>query len=90
MTTGLFTIPMMKRSGIRGEIAGAIESVASTGGALLPPVMGSAAFLMSELTGIDYLDILIAALIPSLLFYLGVLAQVHFGALKEGLEPEKD
>lgn len=82
MTTGLFTIPMMKRSGIRGEVAGAIESVASTGGALLPPVMGSAAFLMSELTGIAYLDILVAALIPALLFYLGLFAQVHFGAAK--------
>lgn len=89
MTTGLFTIPMMKRSGIRGEVAGAIESVASTGGALLPPVMGSAAFLMAELTGIDYLDILMAALVPALLFYCGLMAQVHFGAVKDGLEPEE-
>lgn len=87
MTTGLFTIPMMKRSRIRGEVAGAIESVASTGGALLPPVMGSAAFLMAELTGIAYLDILVAAVVPALLFYFGLFAQVHFGAAKEGLEP---
>lgn len=87
MTTGLFTIPMMKRSGIRGEEAGAIESVASTGGALLPPVMGSAAFLMSELTGIAYVDILIAAIVPAVLFYGGLFAQVHFGAAKLGLQP---
>ena len=88
MTTGLFTIPMMKRTGIRAEVAAAIESVASTGGALLPPVMGSAAFLMAELTGIDYLDILVAALVPALLFYAGLLAQVHFIAVRDGLEPE--
>ncbi len=89
MTTGPFTIPMMKRSGIKGEVAGAIESVASTGGALLPPVMGSASFLMAELTGIDYIDILVAAVVPALLFYLGVFAQVHFGAIRidaEGVE----
>ena len=88
MTTGLFTIPMMKRSGIRGEIAAATESVASTGGALLPPVMGSAAFLMAELTGIEYLDILVAGLLPALLFYFGLFAQVHFGAARAGLTPD--
>ncbi|NNF28127.1 MAG: TRAP transporter fused permease subunit, partial [Gemmatimonadetes bacterium] len=88
MTTGLFTIPMMKRSGIRGEIAAATESVASTGGALLPPVMGSAAFLMAELTGIEYLDILVAGLVPALLFYFGLFAQVHFGAVRAGLTPD--
>lgn len=88
MTTGLFTIPLMKRSGIRGDVAAATESVASTGGALLPPVMGSAAFLMAELTGIAYLDILVAALVPALLFYMGLFAQVHFGAARAGLQPD--
>jgi len=90
MTTGLFTIPLMKRTGIRGEVAGAIESVASTGGALLPPVMGSAAFLMAELTGIPYLDILVAGTIPAALFYGGLFAQVHFGAAKQGLAPAEE
>lgn len=88
MTTGLFTIPMMKRSGMKPEMAAATESVASTGGALLPPVMGSAAFLMAELTGIDYIDILVAGLVPALLFYFGLFAQVHFRAARSGLVPD--
>ena len=86
VTTGLFTIPMMKRMGFPGHVAAAVESVASTGGALLPPVMGSAAFLMVELTGISYLSICIAALVPALLFYLGVFMQVHWGAVKLGFD----
>lgn len=85
MTTGLFTIPMMKRSGMSPEMAGATEAVASTGGALLPPVMGSAAFLMAELTGIEYADILVAGFVPALLFYFGLFAQVHFRAARGGL-----
>lgn len=85
VTTGLFTIPMMKRVGFRADVAGAVEAVASTGGGLLPPVMGSAAFLMAELTGIPYLDICIAALVPALLFYLSVFMQVHWGAARLGI-----
>lgn len=87
VTTGSITIPIMKRLGYGGTLAGAVEVSASTGGSLLPPVMGSAAFLMAEYTGIDYAEIAIAALIPALLYYLAVYAQVHFRSLKLGLKP---
>jgi TRAP transporter 4TM/12TM fusion protein len=87
MTTGLFTIPLMKRSGMRADVAGGIEAVAATGGALLPPVMGSAAFLMAELTGISYFQICMAAITPALLFYGCLFMQVHFGAAELGMKP---
>ncbi len=77
VTTGSVTIPMMKRIGLSPRRAAAIEVTASTGGSLLPPVMGSAAFIMAELTGIEYRDIVIAAIVPALLYYLGVYTQVH-------------
>lgn len=85
MTTGLFTIPMMIRSGLRPEVAGGIEAVAATGGALLPPVMGSAAFLMAELTGLSYFSICVAATTPALLFYFCLFMQVHFDASRRAL-----
>ena len=78
--TGSFTIPMMKRLGYKGEFAGAVEATASTGGQLMPPIMGAAAFLMSEFTGIPYVRIIAAAAIPALLYYLGVWSGVHFEA----------
>jgi len=87
VTTGSITIPIMKRLGYGGTLAGAVEVSASTGGSLLPPVMGSAAFLMAEYTGIDYAKIAIAALVPALLYYLAVYAQVHFRSLRLGLAP---
>ena len=87
VTTGSITIPMMKRLGYSGTLAGAVEVAASTGGSLLPPIMGSAAFIMAEFTGITYTQIIIAALIPALLYYLGVYLQVHLRSLKLGLEP---
>lgn len=87
VTTGSITIPIMKRLGYGGTLSGAVEVSASTGGSLLPPVMGSAAFLMAEYTGIDYAEIAIAALVPALLYYLAVYAQVHFRSLKLGLKP---
>lgn len=80
VTTGSVTIPMMKRLGYKPAVAGAIEVTASTGGSLMPPVMGSAAFIMAEYTGIDYVDIAMAALLPAVLYYVGVYAQVHFRA----------
>jgi TRAP transporter 4TM/12TM fusion protein len=83
--TGVFTIPLMKRIGYRPEIAGAIEATASCGGPLMPPVMGAGAFIMAELTGIPYSTIIVAAVLPALLFYLGVLATVHWEALKHGI-----
>ena len=84
VTTGSITIPIMKRLGYKGSVAGAIEVAASTGGSLVPPVMGSAAFIMAEYTGIDYADIAIAALLPAILYYVGVYSQVHFRAIRMG------
>ncbi len=85
VTTGSLTIPMMKRLGYPGTVAGAIEVAASTGGSIMPPVLGSAAFLMAEYTGIEYSDIAVAALLPALLYYLCVYSQVHFRAVRLGL-----
>lgn len=81
-TTGSFTIPSMKKVGYSATYAGAIEATAATGGSILPPVMGSAAFLMAEMTGIPYSAIAIAALVPGLLYYLAIFCQVHFQAKK--------
>ncbi|WP_297509522.1 TRAP transporter fused permease subunit [Thermococcus sp.] len=72
LTTGTFTIPLMKRAGYPPEIAGAVEPVASTGGQLMPPIMGAAAFIMAEFLGIPYNKIIIAAVIPALVYYSGV------------------
>ncbi len=85
ITTGSVTIPSMKRSGYSSVLAGAIEVAASTGGSLLPPVMGAAAFVMAEYTGIPYVSIAAAALIPALLFYAAVMMQVHLRTLRQGL-----
>jgi TRAP transporter 4TM/12TM fusion protein len=83
--TGTFTIPLMKRIGYRPEIAGAIEATASCGGPLMPPIMGAGAFIMAELTGIPYATIIVAAVLPALLYYAGVMATVHWEALKHGI-----
>ena len=86
VTTGAFTIPMMKRIGYKPVFAGAVEASASVGGQILPPIMGAAAFIMAETLGIPYRTIAIAALIPALLYYLGVLVQVHLRATSQGLK----
>lgn len=86
VTTGAVTIPMMKRLGYKASFAGAVEVAASTGGSLLPPVMGAAAFIMAEYTGIPYVEIAFAALIPALLYYLPIYLQVHLRAERIGLE----
>lgn len=83
--TGSFTIPMMKKLGYKPEFAGAVEATASTGGQLMPPIMGAAAFLMAEFTNVPYARIIGAAAIPALLYYFGVWAGVHFEAKKLGL-----
>lgn len=91
VTTGSITIPVMKRLGYPAPLAGGIEMAASVGGSLAPPVMGSAAFIMAEYTGIPYGEIAIAATIPALLYYVGVYGQVHFFAEKHnlrGLDPD--
>lgn len=84
--TGAFTIPLMKRIGYEKNFAGAVEASASIGGQILPPVMGASAFIMAETTGISYGTIALAALIPALLYFLGVIMQVHFRAGKDGLK----
>lgn len=84
-TTGSVTIPIMKRLGYSARFAGAVEVAASTGGAAMPPVMGSAAFILAEYTGIDYRTVVLAALIPALLYYLGIYIQVHLRAQRLGL-----
>ena len=84
--TGAFTIPMMKKLGYRAEFAGAVEAAASTGGQLMPPVMGAAAFLMAEFVGVPYFDVVKAAVIPALLYYIGVWLGVHYEAKKYDLK----
>lgn len=84
--SGSFTIPMMKKLGYEPEFAGAVEATASTGGQLMPPIMGAAAFLMAEFIGMPYFRIVTAAIIPSLLYYFGVWTQVHFEAKRLGLK----
>ena len=85
VTTGSITIPIMKKLGYGKSLAGSVEVAASTGGSLLPPVMGSAAFIMAEYTGIEYRDIAIAGIVPALLYYLCVYTQVHLRSQKMGL-----
>ena len=86
--TGTFTIPLMKSIGYDAEFAGAVEATASTGGAIMPPVMGASAFLMAEFVGVKYWDVVVAAFIPALMYYLAVLFQVDLYALKNGLHGE--
>ncbi|MGA7487130.1 MAG: TRAP transporter fused permease subunit [Xanthobacteraceae bacterium] len=85
VTTGSVTIPVMKRLGYQPAVAAAIEVAASTGGSIMPPVMGSAAFIMAEYTGIEYRVIAVAAFLPAVLYYVCVYAQVHFRAIRLGL-----
>lgn len=86
VTTGAFTIPLMKKVGYNARFAGAVEATASVGGQILPPIMGASAFIMAETLGLPYQTIAIAAIIPALLYYLGILAQVHLRATKRGLK----
>ncbi len=85
-TTGAFTIPLMKGVGYRPAFAGAVEAVASTGGQIMPPVMGAAAFVMAEFLGESYTTIMIAAVIPAFFYYFAVLCMVHQEARKIGLQ----
>ncbi|MDO4620776.1 MAG: TRAP transporter permease, partial [Lachnospiraceae bacterium] len=85
VTTGTFTIPLMKKTGYSKEFAGAVEATASVGGQLLPPIMGAAAFVMAETLGVNYGVVVKAAVIPALIYYLGIIIQVHLRACKEQL-----
>lgn len=84
--SGSFTIPMMKKLGYRPEFAAAVEASASTGGQIMPPIMGAAAFLMAESLGIPYLNVVKAAIIPAILYFAGIFIMVHLEAKKIGLK----
>lgn len=88
--TGTFTIPLMKRIGYKPRFAGAVEAVSSTGGQLMPPIMGSAAFIMADMLGVSILTVMKAALIPAVLYFVSVYIIIHLEALKLGLEGLKD
>ncbi|MCR5591728.1 MAG: TRAP transporter permease [Lachnospiraceae bacterium] len=85
VTTGSVTIPMMKDTGYKSEFAGAVEAAASTGGQIMPPIMGAAAFLMADIIGVPYSDILSRAILPAILYFTGIIIAVHLEAKKYGL-----
>ncbi|WP_321337224.1 TRAP transporter permease [uncultured Cohaesibacter sp.] len=84
--TGTFTIPLMKRIGYPPFFAAAVEAVASTGGQIMPPIMGAGAFIMASFLGVPFSDVIIAAIVPAVLYYGAVLLMVHLGALKNNLQ----
>ena len=84
-STGTFTIPLMKRVGYTPSFAGAVEAVSSTGGQLMPPIMGATAFVMADVTGAGYLAVAKAALLPSLLYYFSLLMMIHFEAVNKNI-----
>ncbi|MGM0548441.1 MAG: TRAP transporter permease [Bacillota bacterium] len=86
VTTGSFTIPLMKRVGYNSRFAAAVEAAASTGGQIMPPIMGAAAFIMAEFIGVPYVTIAKAAILPAILYYITVGLMVHFEAKKQGLK----
>ena len=90
LTTGTISIPLMRRGGYKPAVAGAVEAVASTGGQLMPPIMGAAAFLMADIMEVPYLEITKAAIIPAIIFYIAVFASVHLEAVRTGLKPLLD
>jgi len=91
-STGVITIPLMKRTGYAPTFAGAVEAVASTGGAIMPPVMGAAAFLMTEFLGVSYGTVVLAAIVPALIYYATLLVQIDIRAIRERLKglPRED
>ena len=90
--TGSFTIPLMKRSGFSPRESAAIEAISGTGGQIMPPIMGAGSFIMAEITGIPYFKIITLAVVPALLYYLGVFCMVHFISIKRGISavPRED
>lgn len=90
VTTGSFTIPLMKRVGYNSQFAAAVEAAASTGGQIMPPIMGAAAFIMAEFIGVPYVTIAKAAILPAILYYITVGLMVHFEAKKQGLQGMSD
>jgi TRAP transporter 4TM/12TM fusion protein len=86
VSTGSFTIPLMKKIGYESKFAGAVEAVASTGGQFMPPVMGAAAFIMADMLGVPYIRVCLAAMIPAILYYFALFYMVHLEAIKLGLK----
>lgn len=86
VSTGAFTIPLMKKVGYTRNFSGAVESSASVGGQILPPIMGAAAFIMAETIGVPYTTIALAAIVPALLYYISLIAQIHIRATRMGLK----
>jgi TRAP transporter 4TM/12TM fusion protein len=86
VTTGSVTIPMMKKTGYKSEFAGAVEAAASTGGQIMPPIMGAAAFLMAEYMGVTYAEVALRAILPAILYFTGIYIAVHLEAKKLGLK----
>lgn len=84
--SGSVTIPMMKKTGYKGEFAGAVEAAASTGGQIMPPIMGAAAFLMADIVNVPYSNIIVRAIIPAVLYFTGIFIAVHVEAKKNNLE----
>ena len=84
--SGSVTIPLMKKTGYRGEFAGAVEAAASTGGQIMPPIMGAAAFLMADIVGTPYSNIIVRAIIPAVLYFTGIFIAVHLEAKKNDLK----
>ncbi len=86
VTTGSVTIPMMKETGFPGDFAGAVEAASSTGGQIMPPIMGAAAFLMAEMIGVPYSNIVVRAILPAILYFTGIFLMVHLRAKRLGLK----
>ena len=86
VTTGSVTIPMMKDTGYKPEFAGAVEAAASTGGQIMPPIMGAAAFLMADFVGVPYSNIIVRAILPAVLYFTGIFISVHLEAKRLGLK----
>lgn len=89
VSTGMFTIPMMKKAGFKPHVAGAIEPAASIGGMFMPPIMGAGGFIMAELTGVPYSTIMLVAIFPALMYFFSVFCMVHYYAKKENIVGEK-
>jgi TRAP transporter 4TM/12TM fusion protein len=89
VSTGMFTIPMMKRAGFKPHVAGGIEPAASIGGMFMPPIMGAGGFIMAELTGLPYSQIMLVAIFPALMYFFSVFMMVHYEAKKENIIGEK-
>lgn len=89
-STGVITIPLMKANGFRAKFAGGVEAAASTGGQIMPPIMGAGAFIMAEITGIPYAEIAVAAVIPAILYFVSIFFMVDFEAAKLGMRGMRD